>query len=107
MDNDLPYTTAFDLLDEYKPKEVKKSQSREEAIYVMAQTSGWMEIKKVIEDYISSLEAINIQPTDSVTAVGYKYLSSRTAITYLESIIKYVQTTFDTVEADRQKENGK
>jgi hypothetical protein len=101
--NNVPYTTATDLLEEYSPKqEKKKVKDRDEAIYVLAQTSGWSELKKIIDSYIESLEP-SVKEGDTVESVGYKYLATLTAKSYLQSVIDTVEQTFEVVENERQK----
>lgn len=110
--NDIPYTKATDLLEEYSPDKsdntgVGESKDRDDALYVLAQTSGWSELKKIINIYIDGLEP-KIKDSDTVVSVGYKYLATKTAKAYLQSIIDMVDQTFEAVENDRKKsENTK
>lgn len=102
--NNVPYTTATDLLEEYTPKqEKKKGKDRDEAIYILAQTSGWSELKKIIDSYMESLEP-NIKEGDTVETVGYKYLATLTARSYLQSVVDTVEQTFEVVENERKKQ---
>lgn len=101
MDN-APY--AQDLLNEYTPQQLKQTKLRDEALYVLAQTSGWSELKKIVEAYITTLEELNIDPKDTVETVGYKYLASRTAKQYLQMVISIVEDTHNAVEQSRSGE---
>jgi|LakMenE01Jun11ns_1017448.scaffolds.fasta_scaffold9953543_5 hypothetical protein len=100
MDNNKPY--ASDLLQEFTPQQQQENRLRDEALYVLAQTSGWAELQKIIDQYLESLKSLNIDPKDSVETVGYKYLASVTAKTYLEAVKDIVNGTYQAIEADRK-----
>lgn len=103
--NDILYSRASDLLEEYKPQEKEEvSESDEEALYVLAQTSGWRVLKELITLHLDQLNSLNIRKNDSVEAVGYKYLASATAKTYLQSILDTVETTFTTMDEKFEQE---
>lgn len=102
--NDVLYGRATDLMDEYNPKDVQVTadKARDEALSLLATTVGWKELKKIIELYIESLDSLNIADTDTVETVGYKYLASKTAKTYLQSVIEIVEQTNESIREERE-----
>ncbi len=100
--NDVLYGRATDLLSEFDPKDtqVTDDKNRDQALSLLATTVGWRELKTIIQLYMETLENLAVAETDTVEAVGYKYLASRTAKAYLQSIIDVVEQTHESVTGD-------
>lgn len=76
---------SFDKLT--KRPEIKKQVTKQGKIASLANSDSWKALQEVIDDYIKSIENINIDPVkDTVEAVGFRYLASRATIEYLRDI---------------------
>ena len=95
---------AKNLLEEFTPDQIKQDRMRDESIYVMAQSSGWAEAKKIIDLWLEQLNDLNIDTKDTVETVGYKYLAAQTAKQYLLMLKGYVDGTKEALDGERTEE---
>jgi len=67
--------------------EVKQVISKRERLARLANSHNWKAVKEVIDEYIQVLKELrSITPSDTVEAVGFRFLASQIAIEYLEDI---------------------
>lgn len=95
---------AQNLLDEFTPEQIKEDKIRDESIYVLAQSSGWAEVKKVMDLWLEQLNDLNVDPKDTVETVGYKYLAAQTAKQYLLMLKGYIDGTKEALDRQRTEE---
>jgi|GEM_PF-4637673 len=85
---DSEFTTYVDGLSET----MKALQAKDATLGELKNSSGWQNLKARIENTIKDLNSrIPINSTDTPELIGFKYLVTRTAADYLQSIIDVVE----------------
>ncbi len=78
---------TFKKIQEESPNAEKIAEKSDNEIGLLAYDPRWLKFKEVIEEMIVRLEQVeNIEATDSVEAIGFKFLVSRATVGQLKAI---------------------
>ena len=91
MDNNIEAIPGGAVIDSFQKlvecPVIKEQSNKQEKISSLANSDGFSALQEVIDSFIKDLKDIPIDPKkDDVNSIGFRYLASRVAIEYLESI---------------------
>ena len=82
------FTKIKDIVESESPEDKQKRDDR--SISTLQGFPGFESLKTYIEDVIKRLETMQglIEPTDTVEAIGFRFLAAQTAVHYLKMIME-------------------
>lgn len=93
-------------MDSYRslmPSKESEPEVIDTAFYDLAVSPGWKQLKAIIDTYVADLDnGLNIEASDSVENIGFKYMAASLAKTYLKQVVSIVETSYGIVK-DREE----